>query len=300
MSLLKQLWLIVLVPGALALAGALAVVVALGKPHFVSSASFVHADAAMAPMPTPAPDWFVDLANPVLTSIVAFTEHGNSAQMLWQGATRLTLVFVATLLLGLALAWWVVRHLRRSLARLEAQASELGRQRFSTARLPQTREVRQATRALNRLSERLRADAIAQKRQGSPRRHSDTSAEPALSVHLSDAARGDATFFNRLQDYLQAHGVPLLALESQAAEDGLQALTLPFVKLEGALLAEAQGQSRHRERLGDIVALCHTAEVLVIAQGASSSRERAALLDLGVDGIAGVALAPCEATLLSA
>ncbi|GAA0567068.1 EAL domain-containing protein [Halomonas salifodinae] len=112
------------------------------------------------------PDWFVDLVRfdvPPSQAVIQNgwqqygtltlqSHHSFAYHSLWQGAARLIAWFGLAALVGLLLAGWIVRTIRRPLEAVIAQARDIGARRFTTSPEPRTRELRQVVQAMNRLS----------------------------------------------------------------------------------------------------------------------------------------------------
>ncbi|MDT8893615.1 EAL domain-containing protein [Halomonas sp. I1] len=101
-------------------------------------------------------------------------QHGFAYRSLWRGTLALAGWFLLAGLVSLALAWWLVRGIRRPLQAVIDQAQDIGQRRFTTADEPRTRELRDVVQAMNRLStvvgeqlgkEGRRLDALRQRLQ---------------------------------------------------------------------------------------------------------------------------------------
>lgn len=79
-------------------------------------------------------------------------QHGFAYRSLWHGTLALAGWFLLAGLISLALAWWLVRGIRRPLQAVISQAQDIAQRRFTTADEPRTRELREVVQAMNRLS----------------------------------------------------------------------------------------------------------------------------------------------------
>ncbi|MBF7052978.1 EAL domain-containing protein [Halomonas sp. KAO] len=116
------------------------------------------------------PGWFVDLVRfdvPPSQAVIQNgwqqygtltlqSQHSFAYQSLWHGAIRLVAWFGLAALIGLLLAGWIVRTIRKPLKAVIAQARDIGARRFTTSPEPQTRELRQVVQAMNQLSDSVR------------------------------------------------------------------------------------------------------------------------------------------------
>ncbi|MDT0499609.1 MULTISPECIES: EAL domain-containing protein [unclassified Halomonas] len=119
--------------------------------------------------PIEVPSWFVNLANieapaghatvhdPLNRySTLTFESQPDIAyRPLWLATLKLAGWFGMLCLVGLLLAAWVARSIRRPLRRLVKQAHDIGNRQFITTPEPRLREVRKVVKAMNRLSESL-------------------------------------------------------------------------------------------------------------------------------------------------
>lgn len=116
------------------------------------------------------PGWFVDLVRFDIPSSQAViqngwqqygtltlqSQHGFAYQSLWHGTIRLVAWFGLAALVGLLLAGWIVRTIRKPLETVIAQARDIGARHFTNSPEPRTRELRQVVQAMNRLSNSVR------------------------------------------------------------------------------------------------------------------------------------------------
>ncbi|PMR74888.1 EAL domain-containing protein [Billgrantia endophytica] len=84
------------------------------------------------------------------------SQHSFAYRSLWRSSLELAGWFAIAGVLSLALASWVVRTIRRPLRDVVTQAQAIGERRFTTAREPRTRELREVVQAMNRLSDAVR------------------------------------------------------------------------------------------------------------------------------------------------
>lgn len=116
------------------------------------------------------PNWFVELVEFSIPAGIAVVQdgwrqyatvtlqshHGYAYRSLWRSVIDLVIWFGLAALVGLGLAWWGVRSVRRPLQAVVAQAEDIGQRRFTTSPEPRTRELRQVVVAMNRLSSAVR------------------------------------------------------------------------------------------------------------------------------------------------
>lgn len=84
------------------------------------------------------------------------SQHSYAYHTLWRSSLRLTAWFLLAGLFSALLAWWIVRGIQRPLRATVDQAQEIGERRFTTRPEPRTRELRDVTSAMNRLSLQVR------------------------------------------------------------------------------------------------------------------------------------------------
>ncbi|NAW12033.1 EAL domain-containing protein [Halomonas icarae] len=115
------------------------------------------------------PRWFVNLANieapaghatvndPLnrYSTLTLESQPGIAYRPLWLATLKLAGWFGMLCIVGLFLAAWVARSIRRPLRRLVKQAHEIGNRQFITTPEPRLREVRKVVNAMNHLSESL-------------------------------------------------------------------------------------------------------------------------------------------------
>lgn len=80
------------------------------------------------------------------------SQHSYAYRSLWHGTLKLAGWFALAGTLSLLLGGWLVRGIRRPLQRVVAQARDIGMRRFTTSRLPRTRELREVVEAMNQLA----------------------------------------------------------------------------------------------------------------------------------------------------
>ncbi|GHC25179.1 EAL domain-containing protein [Aidingimonas halophila] len=112
------------------------------------------------------PGWFVDLTRFSIpageaviqdgwqqyATIEVETQHSYAYRSLWRSTLQLLGWFGLAAIVSGLLAWWIVHTIRRPLQAVIDQAREIGRRRFTTSRLPKTRELRDVVEAMNQLS----------------------------------------------------------------------------------------------------------------------------------------------------
>ncbi|WP_431023491.1 EAL domain-containing protein [Halomonas sp. H5] len=84
------------------------------------------------------------------------SQHSYAYHTLWRSSQHLVGWFLLAGLLSALFAWWIVRGIQRPLRATVAQAQEIGERRFTTRQEPRTRELREVTAAMNRLSFQVR------------------------------------------------------------------------------------------------------------------------------------------------
>lgn len=118
-----------------------------------------------------APDWFVNLiplaATPGAAQVqerwrqygtLEVESHSSFAyRALWQGTLQLLQWFLLVAVIGGLGGTWILKTITRPLDVVVAQAEAMGNRRFITANEPRTLEFRTLTRAMNTLTERVRA-----------------------------------------------------------------------------------------------------------------------------------------------
>ncbi|ATJ83863.1 EAL domain-containing protein [Halomonas beimenensis] len=116
------------------------------------------------------PSWFIELvrfevppSRAVIQSgwqqygsLTLQSHHSFAYHSLWHGAIRLIAWFGLAAVIGLVLAGWIVHTIRRPLAAVTSQASDIGARRFTSRPEPRTRELRQVVQAMNQLSASVR------------------------------------------------------------------------------------------------------------------------------------------------
>lgn len=112
------------------------------------------------------PGWFVDLIDFRVAPGVAVvqngwqqfgtltveSQHSYAYRSLWHSTLKLAAWFGLAGLVGLLLGGWLIRGIRRPLNRVVEQARDIGMRRFTTSRVPRTRELRDVVEAMNQLS----------------------------------------------------------------------------------------------------------------------------------------------------
>lgn len=112
------------------------------------------------------PGWFVELIDFQVTPGVAVvqdgwqqfgtltleSQHSYAYRSLWRSTLELAGWFLVAGLLSLLLGWGLVRTIRQPLHRVVEQARDIGMRRFTTSRVPRTRELREVVEAMNRLA----------------------------------------------------------------------------------------------------------------------------------------------------
>ncbi|ATJ82596.1 EAL domain-containing protein [Halomonas beimenensis] len=213
MSLIKQLWLIILGLLLLAFGGSLFIGVTSSRAYIEQEVRIKNADNAnalaltMTQMPKDAvtvelliaaqfdtghyrrielrdpdgeiierrqadeaiedvPGWFVELIDFQVSPGVAVvqdgwqqfgtltveSQHSYAYRSLWRSTLELAGWFLVAGAASLLLGGWLVRTIRRPLHRVVEQARDIGMRRFTTSRVPRTRELREVVEAMNRLA----------------------------------------------------------------------------------------------------------------------------------------------------